>query len=86
MQFYRVSTGRFSDPDRWEGKLDDAKAVALRSPGERADVRIELVDLPTDKAAVVSMLNNGAPSIDDAMVSRVWRLSPRGALVECTEQ
>lgn len=86
MQFYRVSNGDTRDPERWEGKLDDAKGVAMRFNGHRSDVRIQLVDLPTDKAALVSMLNNGAPVIDGAMVSRTWRLSPRGALVECTEE
>lgn len=83
MQFYRVSDD--NTRERWWCKLDEAKASALRFE-DRHNVRIELVDLPTDKAAVVSMLNNGAPTIDGAMVSREWRLSPRGALVEITEK
>lgn len=81
MQFYRVSDD--NTRERWCCKLDEAKASALRFT-DRHNVRIELVDLPTDKAAVVSMLNNG--TIDGAMVSREWRLSPRGALVEITEK
>jgi hypothetical protein len=85
MQFYRVSNGNPNDVERWAGTLGQAKESAIRFT-DRPDVRIELVDLPTDRAAVISMLNNGAPSIDGAMVSRTWRLSPRGALVECTEE
>lgn len=44
----------------------------------RGDVRIQEVDIKTDKASIV-MLMNGEPQIT---VLRTWKLSARGGLLE----
>ena len=83
-----VVTGLLMGP-RVEPTLKIAHEVAkTRTPRDvRLDVRSELFDLPTDKLAIVSMLNN---TVDDIVRGlpplQTYRLSPRGALVEITEE
>jgi hypothetical protein len=73
---------------RVEPTLKLAHETAKATSGDaRYEVRIELFDMPTDKLSVVSMLNN---TLDDFVAGllplQTWRISPRGALVEITEE
>jgi hypothetical protein len=42
-------------------------------------LRIELVEVPTDKSSICRMLNNDAPEL---VALRTWCLTPRGGLKE----
>lgn len=45
------------------------------------DVVVDLIDVPTDKAGVLSLLMGGH-GIDDLKAIRTWDLTPRGGLRE----
>ena len=47
---------------------------------DRPLVRIELIDVPNDKAGVLSLLRGYSP--DDFKPVRTWALTPRGGLKE----
>lgn len=58
-----------------------AKVVAEKSdPNVRGDLRIQLVDIRTDKDAVIGYLNGDKPT--DLLALRTWKLSNRGGLIE----
>lgn len=46
------------------------------------ETRVELLEVPTDKGAIVSYLNGGGASIFGAAVLKTWALTDRGALRE----
>ena len=54
---------------------DAAKQVA-----SRIDARVELVDVMTDKASIVGILNGESKLFE---LLRTWKLTPRGGLTEC---
>ena len=78
MKIYRVD----ADDERFEFfgiMLTAHRAAKLRMP--RAGVRINLIEVPTSKAAIVRLLQEGASAIDGITPDATWRLSARGALV-----
>lgn len=66
------------------GTLAEARAAAKdhvkARPQDRGDVRIDLHEVVTDKAAILRMLNDEGGYHGDAL--RTWALGARGGLVE----
>lgn len=79
MQAYEINLypGRPSD---YAADLKAVRQVIKVIPkGGRIDARITLVDMPSDKAALVGLLNGNKPA---AKSLKKWRLSVRGRLIE----
>lgn len=70
---------------RYHATLGAAHAAAKDHvkvrPQDKFDVRIELADVVTDKAAILRMLNGEGGFAGP--VQRTWRLGERGGVVEC---
>lgn len=49
----------------------------------KPDVRIQLIDIPSHREAVIGYLNGEKPKAPTAL--RTWKLTPRGGLVELGE-
>lgn len=62
----------------WHGTLKEAHEDA-KTCQPRANARVELVNVETDKEGVISLLNE-TQSFD---AERTWRLTPRGGLTDC---
>lgn len=61
--------------------LAEAHTAAKGYAGWQRDyVRIELIDVPTDKAGVLALLQGH--SLDDFQPVKTWKLTPRGGLRE----
>lgn len=93
MRCYRVSRpgspvqGRPGRPvhHQFEGTLALARKLARGVPQEdRFHVRIDEMELPSDKAFLLALLNRRA-GVPAGAVLRSWVLSPRGALRELLE-
>ena len=56
--------------------------ASLKVYGEplRPDLRVELVEIATDKASLVNVLNG----VIEVELLRTWKLTPRGGLLEIT--
>ena len=86
MQAYLL-TGALGDLDHtYFGTRDEAAAAIKKHleihPHDQPELRVELTEIATDKATIISMLNNeGGYQIGDPL--RTWRCGPRGGLVEC---
>lgn len=89
MHFYRVTDtdcpGPLTSAPRFEHKQADAHQAAKSfSTTKWPDVRVELVDVPVDAASVGRILNDElTDDLGGFALLRTWRLSDRGALVEC---
>lgn len=86
MNFYRiVDTAQESRPGylaRFECTLDEAHGYAKLTPKVSwSDIRIELGDIPTQKADVCAILNH--EMLEKITALRTWRLTQRGGLIEC---
>jgi hypothetical protein len=82
MQVYKITRGPM--PARtYKGTREEGhelmKAHALARPFERADMRMELVEIRDNKPAIIGILN-GFPPVE--VVLKTWALTPRGGLVE----
>lgn len=82
MQFYRVTAFEGDSDSTYTGEQAAAHTAAKVFPQhQREPVRIELIDVRTDKAGILDLLNEGERISHEVL--RTWRLSPRGAMVEC---
>jgi len=80
MRFYEVTYARAGSEPAFYGTQADAHDAARGHP-DRARVYIDEVEVPTDKAGLLVLLN--APVIARLFPTlRTWRLSPRGGLVD----
>ena len=81
MLFYRVySESTPTDTFSWAADFSTAKKYASIHKNY-PDIYVDLVDVPTDKKAMLQLLNTGNRSTEYA-VKRSWELSPRGGLLE----
>jgi hypothetical protein len=81
MQIYKVfDTATPEVRPEFVGSLSDAHTRAKFIP-HRPDARIELADVPTDKAALLLYMN-GQADIVEFLVQRTWSLTDRGGLKE----
>lgn len=79
MNFYRVSQWANSEPV-YSGTLGDAHLIMRSYPvTNRDEARVELIDIGTDKDALLRILNSGPPVAD---AERTWIITPRGGLKE----
>lgn len=88
MQFYSIHSDHTNPNDKataYAGTLGDAHAAAKRLTHSGdihfASIRIYLVELPTDKAGIVAMLNVTHVATD---LNRSWGLTARGGINELT--
>lgn len=81
MQLYRITKDE-SDYGVWAGTLADAhEALKARKHGQ--DPYIDLIDVPTDKAGILALLNDdGFAYISKLPRMRSWALTDRGGLRE----
>jgi hypothetical protein len=82
MNFYR-QLDVDSSPVRIEGYAETLATAhinaKLYTKSHLCDLRIELIDVPTDKAAVCALLNGDIPELP---ALRTWKLTARGGLTE----
>ncbi len=83
MHFYRVySDSAASESMAWTGDFTQAKKIA-HTFKHVSDLYVDLLDLPTDKKAIVDYLNGGAPNTDELpRPLRSWMITSRGGLKE----
>lgn len=90
MQFYQViesQTDEHMASAVYAGTLSDAHAAAKVIAGRiedavyRSEIRILLVEIPTDKASLVDILNGG-PLVHVKEAGRAWSLTNRLGLKE----
>lgn len=81
MHFYRTTNTASDAGPHFDETLEQAKQTATAYAGtdQRHLIRVELVDVDTDKHTLCIILNDGEY---DAKLLRTWRLTPRGALAE----
>lgn len=86
MHVYLLTGTSLQEVTRYHATLKEAhelaKACAVTRPDDLTDIRIELLNAITDKAAILRMLNDEGQFIDGGPL-RTWRLTPRRGLVEC---
>lgn len=80
MNFYQIEA-RPDEVVSHYATLSEAHQIAKTH--DRDQVRVLLVDIPTDKGNVLRLLNNRSAA--GVQVLKRWRLSVRGALVELGE-
>lgn len=81
MHFYRTLYEGPADvsPSDWSHHATLAEAhTAAKGYTDRAGVRIEQIDVATDKAGVLDLLRGY--SVTDLDPLRTWKLTPRGGL------
>ena len=84
MNFYRIVDTAQESRDgyvpHFKCTVADAHDYAKTTPKVSwPEIRIELVDIETDKESVCAILNHEVPNMP--MPVRTWAMSPRGALV-----
>lgn len=83
MLFYRILPDTLDlQPMSYKGTAAEAHAAAKDLRYSYDEVRIELIDVPSDKASILVLLN-GAITVESFKIKQTWKLSPRGAMVEC---
>ncbi len=87
MHFYRVLYEGPADvsPSDWSHHGTQAQAhTAAKGYGDRDGVRVELIDVQSDKAGILSLLQGYSPadSCDNVKVLKTWKLTARGGLTE----
>ncbi len=81
MQIYRIFDSAAIDPPiSYEGTVKDAQSTA-KLIASRADARIELVEVPTDKTTVLLYLNT-VMDMSSFTPLRSWKLTARGGLAD----
>ena len=81
MQFYKLDDPGTTGKPRYLCTRDEAHFEAKEIPKyNRDEVRIELIEINTDKKTLAEILSGWGFS---ERALRTWRLSPRGGLVEC---
>jgi len=82
MHFYKTFNSATDDKPHFDSTLQEAKqTVASYTETDRHLVRVELVDIDTDKHTLCIVLNGGEYH---ATVLRTWAVTPRGGLKEVT--
>lgn len=89
MNFYQViesNSDEHLNDAVYSGTLSDAhaaaKVIAARSePSWRPDIRVRLIEIPTDKETLVKILNGG-PLVSFTYTGRSWGLTNRLGLKE----
>lgn len=82
MLFYRICSDSSPDePLGWAGDFAGAKKLTYTFK-HNTDLYVDLVDIPTDKQGILSLLNTGPPTSRYLVVKRTWRVTPRGGLKE----
>jgi hypothetical protein len=82
MQLYRIlNTEVVGVPVRFAGTLNDAKDVANEAVLNQTDMRVELVNVPTEKPYLLCYLNGKVQDVE-LKVLRTWALTDRGGLKE----
>lgn len=83
MRIYRICVPTNDSSDHYEGTVTAAHKWAKNNIGKPlwTSVVIEERELETDKASIVAALN-GAPCFKGSESTKVWDLTPRGALEE----
>lgn len=78
MKFYRVSVP--GQKEVYSATLGDAKVLLCANvePNFRDGARIDLIDLSTERAALVTLLNSG----ESSTAERTWMVTRRGGLNE----
>jgi hypothetical protein len=79
MQVYQVFDATTGKTARYFGDRASAQKWAKAQPANRNILFIRLVEVPTDKPAVIGYLNAEEPSL---MPLKLWKLSKRGGLTE----
>ena len=80
MQFYKLTINESDDRPDYLCTRDEAHKVAKKPPNYTwPDIRIELVEIATDKDTLAEILSR---QIIPELILRTWRLTPRGGLVE----
>lgn len=85
MHFYRVSIYEGDLHPVWTETLSEAHNQLRESGKGKPDARIELFDVPTDKAGVCALLNHGGNDAEGSLglgAIRTWELTPRGGIKE----
>lgn len=85
MQLYRIFDSALGEPGSpecsridWQPtQIDAQKAAQGWSTVALPDMRVELVEVPTDKYAVIALLKGDQSAVK---VLKTWRLTERGAL------
>jgi len=81
MNVYRALSTSAASECVWVGTLaeahDHAKAIGTFA---WPVARVELCDVPTDKASVLLLL---AGDLSGTTILKTWKLTPRGALTPC---
>ena len=71
------------DRPHYDCTIEEAKAtVQSFLPGDRQLVRVELVDVPSNKEGICSYLNQSGVNLGIGTVIRTWIGTPRGGLKE----
>lgn len=84
MHVYRVFNSDIERDEldyRFKGTLEESRVLAHSGPGpwSHDNVRIELIDVPTDKASIIKLLDMGELDADPL---RTWGITKRGGLRE----
>ncbi len=80
MQLYRLTYGSLPDA-RWYATRGDAHLAAKRYE-DKEEARIDLFDIPLDKANVLFMINGEILPVTTKEPYRTWYLTRRGGLKE----
>jgi hypothetical protein len=80
LQFYKVTNEYIRSRPAYKTTFDEARRHVRAYPNHQwRDIYVDLVEIPTDKATLASMLNGGDHT-ETALAT--WHVSPRGALVK----
>lgn len=82
MHFYRVYVDSSREEELgWASDFNGAKLLA-KAFKHNTDLYVDLLELPTDKKAVLRYLNSAAPRYEELPPPlRSWTVTPRGGLV-----
>jgi len=83
MQIYRINMNTEVPAGllRFAGTLIDAKDLANTAVVNREAVRVELIEVPLDKANIIRLLDDSDRSREIPAL-RTWKLTDRGGLKE----
>jgi len=83
MHVYRVIQDQSTRAHAYHSTMADAHADAkMRGAALYPMLRIELFDIPTDKMAILRLLNSETPDECGLNPIRTWAITSRGGLLE----
>lgn len=77
MKVYRIDDTSWPNGPTYAATRKDAQGVARQKHWNEYDVRVELIEVPTDRNTVLGYLNDKYPEFT---VVRRWALTRRGGL------